>query len=322
MGKDVDLEMAGADVELDRTVIEEMGEPLVHLLRNAVDHGIELPADREKEGKEPYGVIRLEAKRERSFVVISVADDGRGVDPDVIKAKAITKGLITREEAQRLTDEEAVRLIALPGFSTMDAASEISGRGVGVDVAKTKVESMGGSFRIVSRKGQGTSFFLRFPLTLAIIKALLIRCGDERFAVPVVGIVETLDITPADKKTIQQQEALLLRGEVIPLYHLTELLEMPGAGISRPVETVLVAEVGESRVGILVDEVLGQQEVAIKPLDRVLKGIRGFAGATILGTGRIALILDMSSLIEDLKEKRNQAEHLLRLKKGIHAAQS
>ncbi|HVM32149.1 MAG TPA: chemotaxis protein CheA, partial [bacterium] len=259
LGKDVDLEMAGADVELDRTVIEEMGEPLVHLLRNAVDHGIELPADREKEGKEPYGVIRLEAKRERSFVVISVADDGRGIDPDVIKAKVVAKGLLSRDEVQRLSDEEAVRLIALPGFSTMDAASEISGRGVGVDVAKTKVESMGGTFRIQSRKGQGTSFLLRFPLTLAIIKALLIRCGDERFAVPVVGIVETLDITPADKKYIQQQEALLLRGEVIPLYYLTELLEMPDAhsGVSRSVETVLIAEVGDSRVGIIVDEVLG-----------------------------------------------------------------
>jgi two-component system chemotaxis sensor kinase CheA len=324
LGKDVDLEMGGVDVELDRTVIEEMGEPLVHLLRNAVDHGIEVPAEREKEGKESYGVIRLEAKRERSFVVISVADDGRGIDPDVIKMKAVAKGLLTKEEALRLNDEEAVRIIALPGFSTVDAASEISGRGVGVDVAKTKVESMGGTFRIQSRKGQGTTFLLRFPLTLAIIKALLIRCGDERFAVPVVGIVETLDITPADKKYIQQQEALLLRGEVIPLYYLTELLELSEGygGVSRSVETVLIAEVGDARVGIIVDEVLGQQEVAIKPLDRVLKGIRGFAGATILGTGKIALILDMSSLIEDLKEKRNQIEHLKRLKKGYHVAQS
>ncbi len=324
LGKDVDLEMNGVEVELDRTVIEEMGEPLVHLLRNAVDHGIESPNDRERDGKESYGVIRLEAKRERSFVVISVADDGRGIDPDVIKNKAVSKGLISRDEAQRLNDEEAVRLIALPGFSTVESASEISGRGVGVDVAKTKVESMGGTFRIQSRKGQGTTFSLRFPLTLAIIKALLIRSGDERFAVPVVGIVETLDITPLDKKYIQQQEALLLRGEVIPLYYLTELLEMPEAysGVSRSVETVLIAEVGDSRVGIIVDEVLGQQEVAIKPLDRVLKGIRGFAGATILGTGRIALILDVSSLIEDLKEKRNQLENLKRLKKGNHVAQS
>jgi two-component system, chemotaxis family, sensor kinase CheA len=324
LGKDVDLEMSGVEVELDRTVIEEMGEPLVHLLRNAVDHGIENPNDRERDGKESYGVIRLEAKRERSFVIISVADDGRGIDPDVIKNKAVSKGLISREEAQRLNDEEAVRLIALPGFSTIEEASEISGRGVGVDVAKTKVESMGGTFRIQSRKGQGTTFSLRFPLTLAIIKALLIRNGEERFAVPVVGIVETLDITPLDKKYIQQQEALLLRGEVIPLYYLTELLEMPEAysHASRSVETVLIAEVGDSRVGIIVDEVLGQQEVAIKPLDRVLKGIRGFAGATILGTGKIALILDISSLIEDLKEKRNQLEHLKRFKKGNHVAQS
>ncbi|MGH7738504.1 MAG: chemotaxis protein CheA, partial [bacterium] len=270
------------------------------------------------------GVIRLEAKRDRSFVVISVADDGRGIDADVIRAKAVSKGLIAKEEAQRLNEEEAVCLIALPGFSTLESASEISGRGVGVDVAKTKVESMGGTFRIQSRKGRGTTFFLRFPLTLAIIKALLIRCGEERFAVPVSGIVETLDITPADKKYIQQQEALLLRGEVIPLYRLVELLEIEETAEIQPgsVETVLIAEVGEARVGIIVDEVLGQQEVAIKSLDRVLKGIRGFAGATILGTGKIALILDVSSLIEDLKERRNQQEHFKRLAKGNHAAQS
>jgi two-component system chemotaxis sensor kinase CheA len=323
LGKDVDLEMDGVDVELDRTVIEEMGEPLVHLLRNAVDHGIEIPSEREQEGKEAYGTIRLEARRERSFVVISVADDGRGVDPEVVKVKAITKGLISKDEAQRLSDEDAVKLIALPGFSTVDLASEVSGRGVGVDVAKTKVESIGGTLKIQSRKGQGTTFMLRFPLTLAIIKALLIKSTEEVFAVPVAGIIETLDITIADKKYVQQQEVLLLRGEVIPIYYLTELLEMPESlsSVQKSVETVLIAEVGDSRVGMIVDEVLGQQEVAIKSLDKVLKGIRGFSGATVLGTGKIALILDVPSLIEDLKEKRYQINHFEH-KDGTYVAQS
>lgn len=319
--KQVDLEMDGAEVELDRTVIEEMSEPLVHLLRNAIDHGIEIPEEREKEGKDPAGTIRLQAKRERHFVILSVIDNGRGVDPELVRKKAVMKGLITREEAIRLTDEEAVRLIALPGFSTIDNATEVSGRGVGVDVAKTKVEALGGTFRIQSRKGLGTTFILRFPLTLAIIKGLLVKCNEEVFVIPVVNIIETVDIHTDEKRIIQQQETFILRDEVIPLYHLQELLEMaipPGPALETGLETVLVAEVGESRVGILVDEVIGQQEIAIKSLDRLLKGIRGFSGATILGSGKIALILDVNSLIEDLKERRFQEEHQGIIPLGTH----
>ena len=312
LNKQVDLEMEGADVELDRTVLEEMSEPLVHLLRNAVDHGIETSDVRIKEGKESYGVIRLEAKRERSFVVITITDDGRGVDSDVIRQKAIDKGFISIEEAGKLADEEIIRLIFLPGFSTAEKTTEISGRGVGLDVAKTKVEALGGTFKIQSKKGLGTTFILKFPLTLAIIKALLVRSKDEIFAVPVVAVLETVDIQPSTQKRIQQQETIVLRGEVIPLYDLWELLDLGEGSSSAKInetETILIVEVGESRVAIKVDEVLGQQEIAIKSLDRWLKGIRGFSGATILGNGKIALILEMSSLIEDLKERRFQEGH-------------
>lgn len=322
LAKQVNLEMEGAEVELDRTVIEEMSEPLVHLLRNAIDHGIETPDVRAKEGKEFFGTIRLQAKRERSYVVISVSDDGRGVDPDVVRQRSVEKGLISREEAGKLTDEEAVRLIALPGFSTIDSATEISGRGVGVDVAKTKVEALGGTFRIQSRKGQGTTFILKFPLTLAIIKALLVKCAGEVFAIPVVNIVETVDILPSEKKKVQQQETIVLRDEVIPVYHLEELLELEGTpGPAPDLESILIVEVGESRVGLLVDGIIAQQEIAIKSLDRFLKGVRGFSGATILGSGKIALILDVNSLVEDLKDKRFQAEHPLYDKDDPHVAQ-
>lgn len=324
LGKQVDLEMDGVEVELDRTVLEEMSEPLVHLLRNAVDHGIEVPTTRVEEGKEPMGTIRLQAKRERSYVVITISDDGRGIDPDQVRQKSVSKGLLSAEDAARLTDEESIRLISLPGFSTLDNATQVSGRGVGVDVAKTKVESLGGTFRIQSKKGSGTSFLLRFPLTLAIIKALLVRCAGEVFAIPVVNIIETLDITLSDKKKVQQQQALILREDVIPYYPLAELLEMEGDFRKEnfPLETVLIAEVGESRVGLRVDEVIGQQEVAIKPLDPLLKGIRGFSGATILGNGKIALILDVNGLVEDFKDKRFQMDHSALERDSANAPQS
>ncbi len=322
LGKQVSLEMEGAEVELDRTVIDEIGEPLVHLLRNAVDHGIETPEERAREGKDPYGTIRLQARRERSSVVLSVIDDGRGIDPDKVRQRSVSKGLLSAEEAGKLTDEEAFRLIGHPGFSLTEKATEISGRGVGVDAAKTKVESMGGSFRIHSRKGTGTTFFLRFPLTLAIIKALLVRTAGESFAIPVSGVLETLEIHPSEKRRLQLQETLLLRDEVLPLYRLGELLEMDDPFPTQELEPVIVVEVGESRVGLLVDSILGQNEIAIKPLDRFLKRIRGFAGATVLGDGRIALVLDVNSLIEDLRERRYRNEHVLPEKENTHALES
>lgn len=322
LGKQVNLEMEGAEVELDRTVIDEIGEPLVHLLRNAVDHGVETPEERAREGKDPFGTIRLQAKRERSSVVLSVTDDGQGIDPDRVRQHSVSKGLLTAEEAGKLTDEEAVRLIGLPGFSLAKKATEISGRGVGVDAAKTKVESMGGNFRIQSRKGAGTTFYLRFPLTLAIIKALLVKVGGETFALPVTGVLETLEIHPGEKRRLQLQDTLMLRNEVLPLYRLGELIEVDAPVPVLDLEPIVVVEVGESRVGLLVDAIVGQNEIAIKPLDRFLKKIRGFAGATVLGDGHIALVLDVNSLIEDLRERRYRAEHSLPGRENAHALES
>lgn len=324
LNKQIDLEMDGVEVELDRTVLEEMSEPLVHLLRNAVDHGIEAPEERIKDGKEMYGTIRLQAKREKSYVIISISDDGRGIDLDIVRQKSVAKGLISHEDVAKLTDEEAIRLIALPGFSTVENATEISGRGVGVDVAKTKVEALGGTFRILSKKGHGTTFILRFPLTLAIIKALLVKCNQEIFAIPVINIIETLDVASTDKRQIQQQETIILRGDVIPLYPLQKLLGLPIPVMNdkTKLETILVAEVGESRVGLRVDEVIGQQEIAIKSLERTFKGIRGFSGATILGNGKIALILDVNSLVEELKDEHLQIEYSPNDKDDVNASQS
>ncbi len=322
LGKQVNLEMDGAEVELDRTVIDEIGEPLVHLLRNAVDHGVEDPEERARDGKDPFGTIRLQAKRERSSVVLSVIDDGKGIDPEKVRQRSVSKGLMTAEEAGKLSDEEAVRLISLPGFSLAERATEVSGRGVGVDAAKAKVESMGGSFRIQSRKGVGTTFFLRFPLTLAIIKALLIKAGGETFALPVTGVLETLEINPSEKRRLQLQDTLLLRDEVLPLYHLAELLELKNSPPPQDLESVVVVEVGESKVGLLVDAIVSQNEIAIKPLDRFLKKIRGFAGATVLGDGHIALVLDVNSLIEDLRERRHRADYSLPGKENAHALES
>ncbi len=320
LDKKINLEIEGAEVELDRTVIDEISEPLVHLLRNAVDHGIEHSDERVRERKEAFGTIRLQAKRDRSYVIISVSDDGRGIDPEKIRQTSVAKGLISAEDALKLTDEEALRLIGLPGFSTVEKPTEISGRGVGVEVVKTRVEAMGGSFRILSRKGQGTTMILRFPLTLAIIKVLLVKCDEETFAIPVVNVVETIDLIPAEIKVVQQQETFVLRDEVIPLYQLHDLLELEGT-LERinlnDYESLIIAEVGDSRIGIKVDQILSQQEVAIKSLDKALKGIRGFSGATILGNGEIALILDINGLVEDLKDRRIRADSFYP-RKGIH----
>ncbi len=307
LGKEVELAIDGGDIELDRTIVDEMSDPLVHLLRNAVDHGIENVDERIRAGKHRAGTLRLSARRERAHVLVTLEDDGRGIDPVAIREKAAQRGLISSEEAERMTDEEALRLIAMPGFSMKTETTRVSGRGVGVDVAKTKVESLGGSLRIQSEKGHGSTFTLKFPLTLAIVKALLVRVAGEVFAVPVTYVVETVDVEPQNKRLVQQQETLLLRDEVIPLYHLRELLEFSGSlpeiapGGEIP---VIIAEVGDARVGLQVDEILGQSEIALKSLDRFLRNLRGYAGVTILGDGRIALILDLAALLDDLRKRR------------------
>jgi len=296
-GKEVDLLMEGKEIELDRTVLDEINDPLVHLLRNAVDHGVEEPEEREQAGKSRRGLIRLIALREKNHVIIKVEDDGRGLDPALIRRVAVERKLVSPEAVERMTDTEAINLISLPGFTTAKKITEVSGRGVGVDAVRTKIESFGGSLRIESEIGKSSTFTLRMPLTLAIIQALLIRVGKEIYSIPVINTVETLELSSTEIKFVQQREVVLYRDSVLPLVRLNQVLGLPGEEEKNADQAILVSEVGEVRVGLLVDEVLGQQEIAIKSLGPLLKGVRGFAGVTILGDGRIALVLDVPSLV-------------------------
>lgn len=299
LGKEVDLDLVGSEIELDRTILDEITDPLIHLLRNSVDHGLETTDERVKAGKPPVGTLRLEARREKNLVVITVQDDGGGIRTDKVRAAAVRKGLLREEQARALTEEEAINLISLPGFSTAEQVTSVSGRGVGVDAVRTKVESLGGSLRIESTQGQGSRFRIRLPLTLAIIQALLVRVGKEEYAAPVTNVVEAVEFTASELRSIHGQEVVMLREEVLPVFRLNSLLEVEGAGAPLPqVFSVLVVEAGERRAGLIVDEVIGQLEIAIKTLGRYLKSIRGFGGVTILGDGRICLILDFSSLLE------------------------
>ena len=299
LGKEIDLQLLGSEIEMDRTILDEITDPLVHLLRNAVDHGMEKPDERRAAGKLPQGTLRLEAKREKNMVVITVEDDGGGIRVDKVRAAAVRKGMFREEQVRAMSEEEVINLISLPGFSTAEAVTAISGRGVGIDAVRTKVESLGGSLRIESTTGQGSRFRIRLPLTLAIIQALLVRIAKEEYAVPVTNVVEAIELMPSELRHIHGQEVVMLRDEVLPVYRLSSLLEPPGYSATLPaLFSVLVVEAGERRVGLLVDEVVGQLEIAIKNLGRYLKGIRGFGGVTILGDGRICLILDFSSLLD------------------------
>ncbi|MBT9172589.1 MAG: Chemotaxis protein CheA [Syntrophomonadaceae bacterium] len=295
-GKKVNLEVRGEDTELDRSIVNQIGDPLVHLLRNAVDHGIELPAERVAAGKPESATIQLEARHEGSYVMIRVSDDGRGIDPVKVRAKALEKGMLGTVEAQRLSDEDAVRLIFDNGFSLAEQVSDISGRGVGMDAVRTVIESMNGSTDIRTAVGQGTQFYIRLPLTLAIIKALLVQVSGEIYALPIETIRENLYVATAEIKTIQKGKVITLRNEVLPLLYLDEALGLPPL-VRDEVLSVVVVETSDRKAGLVVDVLLGQQEIVIKSLSKVVEGIPGVAGATVLGNGKVALILDVSSLI-------------------------
>ena len=297
--KEVELVLEGSDIEMDRTILEEITDPLIHLLRNSLDHGLEPAEERIALGKPPVGTLRLEAHREKNTIVITVEDDGAGIRTDKVRAAAVRRGILSEEQAKAMTEEEAINLISLPGFSTASTVTAVSGRGVGVDAVRTKVEGLGGSLRIESRPGKGSRFRVRLPLTLAIIQALMVRVGREEYAAPVSNVVEAVELSPSELSVVHGQEVVMLRGELLPVFRLQRLLEVPDSGHSLPPQfNVLVVEAGERRAGLLVDEVVGQLEIAIKNLGRFLKGIRGFGGVTILGDGRICLILDFSSLLE------------------------
>ena len=297
LNKEVNLIIQGEETELDRTVIDEIGDPLVHLLRNSIDHGIEQPAERQAKGKNPVGEIRLIARHEGNNVIIMVEDDGKGINADIIKQKALEKNLITQAEADKMEQSDAIRLVFLPGFSTADIVTDVSGRGVGMDAVKTKIESLGGMVDVETKINEGSKFKIRLPLTLAIIQALLVKVCDEIYAIPLGSIDSTINITPENIKTIQSQEVILLRGQIIPIVRLSNVLNSPDSCTHNQDELfVVIVHMGENRAGIIVDTLIGQQEIVIKSMGKLLAGIKVIAGATILGNGQVALILDVGAL--------------------------
>lgn len=304
-GKEVDFTILGEETELDRSVIEEIGDPLMHLLRNAVDHGLEGPADRVKAGKSAKGNVRLEAFHEENHIIISVKDDGRGMDPQRIRSSAVRKGLLTEEAAKRLSDEEAINLIWQPGFSTAEKVSEVSGRGVGLDVVHKNIERLNGSVEVFSALGQGTEFRIKLPLTLAIIRSLQVQVAETTYCLPLGAVVET-DRIPSDSiQTVRGRQVIIKRGEVIPLIHLMDafLLERePGWTLPEELFIVIVT-VMNRHYGIVVDNLIGEGDVVIKPLGQFIGDVPGVSGATIMGDGDVAIILDISSLINTVQSE-------------------
>ncbi len=300
-GKEVDFIIQGKEIELDRTVLDEIIDPVVHLLRNSVDHGIELPDEREKNGKSRKGTIKLVATRETGHVAIRVEDDGKGMDPEKLKDKAVSKGLITAEEASKISDEEAFKLIFMPGFSTAEKTTEVSGRGVGMEVVKTKIEAFGGFVEIRSKKDRGTRIMLKLPLTTAIIQALLVNVCGKTYAVPLSNVKEIMRVPKGDIKTIQGTKVITLRGSILPLVMLQSLfgLSLDAYNDNHNHEgksVVIVVERSEGLIGLVVDAALEQQEIVVKPPDEHLQGTIGLGGFTILGDGNVIPILDVATV--------------------------
>jgi two-component system, chemotaxis family, sensor kinase CheA len=295
LGKQVAFRVEGKEIELDRAILDELGDPLVHLLRNAVDHGIEPPAERRRRDKKPEGEIALIAVRERASVAISIADDGRGIDRARILAKAKAEGAVD-PHIETLSDDQLLRVLARPGFSTAETVTNVSGRGVGIDVAMTRIRAMGGTIEIRTAVGKGTTFVLRLPVTLAIVRALITAVGPERYALPLTYVAETVEFGAAPMTTVEGREAIVLRDRVVPLVHLRQLLGVNGdqPPARRP---VIVLEMGERRTGVVVDGMLGQQEIVVKGFDAPRGTLPVFSGATIMGDGVPALILDAGGLL-------------------------
>ena len=296
LGKRIEFTIDGKDIELDRSMLDEIGDPIVHLLRNAIDHGIESPEVRVAAGKPAAGKLRLSAARDRSAVVIRVSDDGKGIDRDRVLAKAKATGLVDANKTS-LNDDELLRIIGRPGFSTAERVTDLSGRGVGIDAVYTRVRALGGAVDIRSTPGQGTTATLRLPLTLAIVRALLARVADEVYAIPLTHVSETVELQAAALRTLQGREVLVLRSDVLPVLRLRALVGLGAreAAAGQPNEQVIIIDLPDRRVGLVVDELGGQQEIVVKQFDGVKDGLSFFGGATILGNGSPALIVDVSS---------------------------
>jgi len=296
LGKEITLYMSGEETEVDRTVIDEIGDPLIHLIRNSIDHGIEDPETRTKANKAKNGTVKLVAYPDGNSVVIEVEDDGKGIDIERVKAKGIERGIITLAQSQSMDDNEIIQLLFHPGFSTAEKISDISGRGVGLDVVKTKIESLGGVVEVDSKQGRGSKFIIRLPLTLAIIQALLVNVGAEKYAVPLNNIKEITTIASSTIRKVQNNEVVLYRNATLPILRLSNLLNVEVEAKNEEEEyIVVIVKKGDKTAGLIVDHLIGQQEIVIKSLGKFLSNIKAIAGATILGNGSVALIVDTNS---------------------------
>ncbi len=304
--KQIELVMYGEETEIDKFLAEEIADPLMHLVRNAMDHGIEQADERRRKGKPVAGAIILKAFQRGNHVVIEVRDDGAGIDVEKVKSKAVDKGLIERDTV--LDEKKIIDFIFAPGFSTKEVVSEVSGRGVGLDVVREKLSALGGFTEIETEKDRGTTFVVTLPITLAIIKALIVRVGSERFAVPLTSMSETLIIADRDIQTVEGKEVCFLRGEMLPIVRVSKFLNLPGDDSER--SFAVVVGFGERRVALLVDELFGQQEIVIKSLGDYLKKLRGFAGAAETGRHEVVLVLDVESVIDESLIKQKGGAHV------------
>jgi len=297
LAKEVDLQIIGEETELDRSVVDEIGDPLIHLIRNALDHGLETPDERLAAGKERCGTVVLSAAHEGNQIVISIKDNGRGIDPERISRKALEKGLVTEEQLALMGTREILDLLFLPGFSTKEQATDLSGRGVGMDVVRTNIRKLNGIIEIKNEVGKGSEFILKLPLTLAIIQSLLVEVEREVYSIPLASVIETMRVDQKEFHQIGGQEVLKLRDSVLPLMRLGRVFGCADAGYDRTTCYVVIVGVAEKRVGLVVTRLLGQQEVAIKSLGKFLANLPGIGGSTIMGDGRVALIVDPMGLI-------------------------
>ncbi|MFC0237591.1 chemotaxis protein CheW [Fictibacillus phosphorivorans] len=298
LGKKVNLEIVGAETELDRTVIDEIGDPLVHLLRNSIDHGIENPGERSSRGKNETGTIYLRAFHSGNHVFIEIQDDGAGINKQKVLSKAIENGVITKEMSENLTDKQCFELLFASGFSTADVVSDISGRGVGLDVVKNKIESLGGSIAVDSTEGSGTIFSIQLPLTLSIMSVMLVEISREKYAIPLSSIIETAIIKKEDILSAHNQKVIDFRGKVVPLVNMKDIFEVPGSTEASQHVPVVVVRKGDKMAALVVDSFIGQQEIVLKSLGQYLTSVFAISGATILGDGQVALILDCNALIK------------------------
>lgn len=298
LNKKINLEIIGAETELDRTVIDEIGDPLVHLIRNALDHGVETPEVRKANGKDEEGTVLLKAYHSGNHVFIELEDDGAGISREKVLAKALSKGIITEQTAVTMTDKQVFELILASGFSTADKISDVSGRGVGLDVVKSTIESLGGSVTIDSKLGQGSVFSIQLPLTLSIISVMLTEIQQEKFAIPLSSIIETAIVKKDDILNAHNQSVIDFRGKVVPLLNLKEIFEVPGKDEEDEFYSVVIVRKGDKMAGLVVDSFIGQQEVVLKSLGNYLTNVFAISGATILGDGQVALIIDCNALIK------------------------